>query len=407
MPRGPTIDPEVRQRISFLATQDIDLLAAKEIRERIKNEYPSERIPKSISAVQKIAREARRNRNEELDRPWSLAAYRTSPRFAAAVPSEMASDLMEVSLTCKLRGEPFTVRHAIWAGRVLPVVRSQMKWTHYLAYVWARRYSWREQHAEQTAIRRKPKEGSQYSPPLAFDTADLDARLALGNRDDFREWLYANAVSSGAVPPFPMWASDQEIGASTEAKARKGWHGGDVTAPAYVESRLGFRGWSLLARAALMAYKKPPSDLVYTLWPRVATTRPEAIIMEWGPDDTERPRTRDDVRPPTVEQVEAAGSVYALWLVRISRTEQWETLTLEGREEVRAMLSEEVIFHSNEMVDIMKPRPGQTMSQHVLSFGGPSGGVDEYMSKRESAFLWIPTKTMEQFGIVLTRDEGS
>ena len=244
---------------------------------------------------------ARKNRDPDLDAPWSMAAFVTSPAFRAEVPHayDATGDLLALWRMTLLAGAPFTVRHAIWVVRLRAALTDfELMWL----YDNARQYSARER--------------------AGFDklgSGDLDAGIAFERTGGYLSfWLHKSAIGAGLVPPRHrdhLWS---------EKPTSRDNH---VLLPPSVtlENRLYVEALFELGRMDYFEKHKDEKDAHWS-----TELAREAMEVQ--------SRKKED--PDSV--IEIASSVYTMWLRRAASTQRWHELTLGERQGFFQQLSRAV-----------------------------------------------------------------
>ena len=314
MPRGPKAREVVRSATRTLAV-DQPGLTYRDIRQRVRQTHGA-LIPGQDWFRKEVA-DARRKRDPDLDAPWSMAAFVTSPSFISQAAHDATGDLLTLWRMASLMDEPFTVRHAIWAVRL----RGAFKDLGFgQLYRFARQYAARER-----------------SGLAEVGSADIDADLAFRSMMTPRWslWVYNSGEKSGLLPT-RRWDYVSEEGYAPDFDTTP--VSSHVESRLYVQACFELEGESGLADEKVDAFS--PTQLVYDA---------QSVLLRKKPD------------PDGV--IEAASYVYAMWLRRAASTQRWRGLSLSDRVMFFHELSRAVKRQTDRIASLIMTKTGLTIDR--------------------------------------------
>ena len=180
MPRGPKIQPWVRQLIVRQAIKDIDIPRI-EVAQNIRRLLEGMRadVPTASTILRLIS--WARQKAPKPDDLWSIGAS-----LQYGIPMEATGDLLEIWKRCIVLGRKFTVREAKWAA----TLRSAIDFTELLRY--AAVYALEEKAADTVS--------------MSMNTTELDLYLCFPENTPMEIKVRQEARNMGLLPQ-PQWLS--------------------------------------------------------------------------------------------------------------------------------------------------------------------------------------------------------
>ncbi len=304
MAKGPITPKWLEQRIVESWESRGRKPYAREVKAEIESKFkPDEKgnLYLSLRKYQAILTEARKQPvpNKPVDRPWNIGIS-----DEMGIHPDATGYLLEIWKRCTVIGVPFTIREAKWAVRLRTALDMGYSKGIHASQQWAFQYATRERAAEVLV--------------QSVDTTDLDAFLAfrmIGNA--WRHWEYFAAVNTGIIPSWGegVLLHDMELldlTLSEDEMLRTLRNLQEIpTSGATLELRLGLALTSASFRA-LLAFQ----DIDLDTQQLEAMRESDSGAYIGKPIDESR-----KIKTLT------ADTVYALWLLWVSKTDRWEAMS--------------------------------------------------------------------------------